>query len=391
MEPSIPPIPRAALQATAWSGIDGLRGQLGAFAEVHRASRTDPLCCSPEWTLAYAEAYAAPATVFGWTFRTPDGEPVGILPMRMEPGRKAWELRRAIFAGDGSFDSDYLDIPVRRGYELSVAEACLDVASARSGVEALVFSCMPESSAMLRAFRLLLEYRRLPAREIPVACLAAPLLGSFDSYISSLKPRMRSKVRSAIRTAEQKGAQLVWCDRADELDFHLSGLYKLHGDRWNDVGQSGSFADTRRRDFYHRISRVLLERGKLRFARLEIGGKIVAYQFGAVAGTSYYQIQEGFDPEWKEARVGVALRGIVVKELQKEGIQLYDFMAGAQRHKEEWGGKLRSCTTLAFALPKLRARIAYGVRQWLDRRRQYSPPPPPAAADAPPPEDGDGS
>jgi hypothetical protein len=50
-------------------------------------------------------------------------------------------------------------------------------------------------------------------------------------------------------------------------------------------------------------------------------------------------------------------------------VRAYDFMAGDARHKRDWGGLDRPCTTIAFPLPKWRARLAYGLRERVESWR----------------------
>lgn len=354
--------------ARAWQGRDELTALRTVWDELYRASSVDRLCNGFAWTLAHARAFTDDHDLFGWTFHTASEEPVALLALRAEPARGRLALRRALLAADGTFDSDYLEPLVRAGHESAVARAWLDAAAARPGLEACVLAGIPDRSPFLAALRTELERRKLPRRERALPCLAAPLAADLETTIAGLKSRMRTKVRSAIRTAGELGARFAWCERADELDLHLEGLYRLHERRWRETGHAGSFADPRRRSFYAELARTLLEEGALRFARLEHGGRAVAYQFGARLGDTYYQIQEGFDPDLAELQAGTALRALGLERLIAEGVRSYDFMAGDARHKRDWGGVERPCTTLAFALPRWRARLAYGVRALLDRR-----------------------
>ena len=125
---------------------------------------------------------------------------------------------------------------------------------------------------------------------------------------------------------------------------------------------------TRRRAFYERFVGAHAAAGTLRFARFERDGQALAYQLGAVVRGTYYQIQEGFHPEEGDARPATALRAWAIERLIDEGVRAYDFLAGDSRHKRDWGGEPRPCTTLGFALPRWRARLAYGLRALLDRR-----------------------
>ena len=357
------------LSASPFEGLAGLRSAAGPWAELCRAARVDPLCNSLEWIDAHVESWSAPESVFGWVLRDADGQPVAAAALRREPRRGRLALRRAVLAQDGSFDSDYLDLPVRPGLERPAVEALLDLLGKSRGIDACMLACVPAESPTLACLREALAARGLPRREVAVECFASDLPESFEAFLGGLKKRMRSKVRSAIRRTGERAAQLTWCRDPETLDEELEGLYRLHAMRWEAAGERGSFAERERREFYRRLARSALAGGSLRFARLDLDGLPVAYQFGVVAGGAYYQLQEGYDTGYGELRVGTALRGLVIEALIDEGLRRYDFMAGGSRHKTDWGGRLRPCVSVAFALPRLRARLAYGVRAWLDRRK----------------------
>lgn len=355
-----------SLSLRAWRGIDAFAALASDWERCARAARLDPLCNAHGWTLAHARAFAEEQEVFGWRLEA-DGEVVGVLALRRERGRGFLALRRALFLADGSFDSDYLAPPVAPGFEREFARLLID--GQVEGIEALVLAGMPETSGFLGALRVELAARGLPHREHDVPCLAAPLGDSFEAYLAALKPRMRTKVRGAVRDAERRGARLEWCREASELERRLEELYRLHELRWKAEGRAGSFADPRRRVFYRSFAGQALARGTLRFARLVEGETTVAAQLGVALGERYYQIQEGFDPAREEQRVGIALRALGIRMLIAEGVRSYDFMAGDSQHKRDWGGEPRPCTTLAFPLPRWRARLAYRLREKVERWR----------------------
>jgi CelD/BcsL family acetyltransferase involved in cellulose biosynthesis len=370
-----------SLTARAWRGLAGFTALAPAWDELVRAAGLDPLCNAHAWNEAYARAFAAEDQVFGWSFEQ-DGVALGIVALRREPARGALSLRRALFLADGTFDSDYLEPPLRPGAEPEVARALLEAARAERGLEALVFAGMPADSRFLAALRAELARRALTPREHAVPCLAAPLAPSFEAYLAGLKSRMRSKVRSAQRAAEQRGAHLAWCTAEDELEAWLEELFRLHELRWRAEGKGGSFADPRRRAFYRAFARTALQRGELRLARLvEPDGTVSASQLGQRIGPRYYQIQEGFDPARESERVGTSLRAMGLSALIAEGVRAYDFMAGDSQHKRDWGGEPRPCTTLAFPLPRLRARLAYGLRAQVERWRSRTRTAPAAPGD----------
>jgi CelD/BcsL family acetyltransferase involved in cellulose biosynthesis len=357
-----------SLVARAWRGLAAFEALGPSWDELVRAAGLDPLCNAHAWCLAYARAFARDEDVFGWSFEE-RGAPVGLVALRREPGRGALGLRRALLVADGTFDSDYLAPPALPGRERELAAAWIEAARATRELEALVLAGVPDDSPFLPALRAELAARGLAPRSHAVACLSAPLRGSLEAYLAALKPRMRTKVRSALRAAETRGARLEWCRDEGALEVYLGELFELHERRWRAEGRAGSFADPRRRAFYGAFARAALARGELCFARLVEADGTSATQLGVQKGARYYQVQEGFDPAREAERVGIALRGLALAELAAAGVEHYDFMAGDSRHKRDWGGEPRPCTTLAFPLPRWRARLVYRLKARVERWR----------------------
>src|SRR5262249_12012084 len=113
-----------------------------------------------------------------------------------------------------------------------------------------------------------------------------------------------------------------------------------HQQRWEAEGQSGSFASEDRRAFYHGLSRALLRRGWLELWALELDGALAAVQYAFRYRDTVYQLQEGNDPLPSSDRVGLILRGEVMKQLIAEGVRVYDFLGGQPGYKARWGAKV---------------------------------------------------
>ena len=357
------------LRARRFDGVSGLREVRAPWMALVDEGRADPLCNDPDWTLAHAAGFGRADEYFGWLLEDAGGAPVAVLPFRREPSRGALALRRAILAGGGTFDSDYLDLVVRPGEELASATAALDLLASERGVDAAVLSCVPDDSPVLAALTNVLKARGLPSRTRPEPCCATALPEDFDAFLATLKKRMRTKVRSAMRKATESGAELRWIEEEGEIEPALDLLFRLHQQRWNEAGEPGSFAGPERRAFYRELAPDLLRRGRLGLAQLVRDGRVLATQIGAVVDETYYQIQEGYDPDLAEERLGIALRGLAIRALIDRGVRSYDFMAGVTRGKTDWGAALRPCTTIAFPVSGVRARLAYGLRAFVDARR----------------------
>ncbi|MEO0651194.1 MAG: GNAT family N-acetyltransferase, partial [Planctomycetota bacterium] len=270
---------RSGLVATAFDGHAGLAGCASDWEQLNAGSGRDPLCNRFDWAEAYAAAWVREGDLFGWRL-TDDAGPVAVLAFRKEerPGR--FDLGRARLVQDGSYDSDYLDPPVRPGCEAAVAADLFDLLAQRSGIQAAVLSPLDSTAPLLRSLRRVAQARRLSPGEEALICPSAPLAESFDGYLSSLKKRMRSKVRQAVRRVDQRGATFAWCDDPRRIEADLDDLYRLHAARWRDAGIPGAFADDRRRQFYRRLVDQHLPPGRLRFSRLELEGQTIACQFG---------------------------------------------------------------------------------------------------------------
>jgi CelD/BcsL family acetyltransferase involved in cellulose biosynthesis len=348
-----------------WEGVEGLRAVAPVWRSLLRDTPVDTLCNSPDWAMAHAEAFAAPDSIFGWTFTDETGRTVGVLPLRLEPQRSPVALRRAIFLADGTFDSAYLDAISVPGMEREVVEAGLAALETRRDVQAIVFAGVPETSPTLA----LLRERRVPRREIPLSGWRFALPSSLDEHLAKLEPDARERARTAERWAKREGGTMKLVESGAELEQHLEGLFELHTRAWRARGEQGRFVRNRRQEFYRKASRWLLTAGRLRFARLEIGGKPIAYLIGALGRGAFHQMQEGWEPDLRNEDVTTALRVLLMRHLIDEGVTAYDFFAGRSGKEPLWGAEAVPCTTVGFALSGLRARLHYGARTIVDRLR----------------------
>ncbi|QDU67802.1 GNAT family N-acetyltransferase [Engelhardtia mirabilis] len=360
------------LTAERFEGRAALEALEPEWRELVAASGVDPLCNGFTFVRAYARGWldeSGPGAPFGWVLRDRDGRAQALLPFRREPARGPLALGRARLLVDGTFDSDYLDLPTRPGAERAAVECAIELLRRERGLQALVLASVPADSTVLECWRQVAAERRLPTRERPDACAVSDLAPTFEEQLGRLPKRMRSKVRQARRRAEEAGATASWCDDTGRLDEHLETLFELHALRWQSVGEAGSFAQAPRRRYYGELAHGLAAEGSLRLARLDHEGRAICLQIGALIDGTYYQLQEGYDPAVDAFRPGIALRGWALEQLIGQGARRYDFMGGDSRHKRDWNAEPRDCRTLALALPRWRGRLAYGLRAAVDRLR----------------------
>src|SRR5262249_23317963 len=85
---------------------------------------------------------------------------------------------------------------------------------------------------------------------------------------------------------------------------------------------------------------------------------------------SYYLLQEGYDPDFEQLRPGLTLRGMLMRDLIARGIRRYDFLAGRQSYKTEWGGEVTQAACVRFTRSAAARRISYSLPAWNAKPRR---------------------
>ncbi|MBM4036594.1 MAG: GNAT family N-acetyltransferase, partial [Planctomycetes bacterium] len=355
------------------------------------------------------------------------GRLVGLAPLYRSRVRASYglgSLRRAGFIGDRSGDSEYLDFIIEPGREEEVLRAFLDRIE---GWDLAQFWLVPESSPNLAVLRRIAAERRWLAEEKRWPCLAIQLPGDWESYLATLQPRFRSKLRSLLRrlpggtgsqvsggTGVPPVAVFDQCTDPAELPERLESLFALHQARWRAAGKPGSFADPARRGFYREMAEGLLRRGWLRFHSLRLGPPghrpearatnhrpeacatkqrpegcatindhevaqasrlWVAHEFSFEHLGRVYFLQQAFDAARADLNAGTALKAHAIRESIARGAREYDFLGGDAPYKQKWGAQRRECVFLTLARRTAKARLHMALPRLRDAARALTPGP----------------
>ena len=272
-----------------------------------------------------------------------NGELVAIVPLYRvrRTVLKFLSLSEYRFLGDGSGDSDYLDLIVRRNDGTEVIEAIISwIVGTFPSNSIFYFNEIPESSPNLSILRRCLEESGFYGEEGFVRCAYTELPATWDDYIKTLRPRMRTKVRSLRRNFEKEAGQIDFFVLKDdrELEQRLQSLFDLHRMRWEKKFQTGVFVLPGKKDFYREISKEFLRKGWLRLYSIRIRERYIAHQFCFRYGDTVFLLQEGYDPTFEELEAGNLLRSMVLEDCIREGVKVYDYLGGISFHKTAWGG-----------------------------------------------------
>jgi CelD/BcsL family acetyltransferase involved in cellulose biosynthesis len=255
--------------------------------------------------------------------------------------------------GDGSGDSDNLDILVSPGYEAEIIDAFFEFIEKRlRGWDVCELTTVPSQSRSAKPLLLKLQQRHWYHLTRQRPCSMVTLPETWEAYQKRLSSKERGKINYLSRRLEKTyNLRFYECTEASELDLCLEHLYRLHQARWEAKGELGSFRSIARRNFYSDMSRLLLQRGRLEFWLLELNGQTVAALFGFRHLNTVYALQEGFDPSYQADSIGYVLRAHMLGRLIAAGVRRYDFLAAYNPSKARWGALEGHYRDVHFARP----------------------------------------
>lgn len=326
-----------------------------AWNELLARSGADTIFLTREWMESWWHAYGADRRLLILSFYEGD-ELIAVAPFYVAEARAELRivLRVLRIVGDGSFDSDHLDVFCKPGVERHVARALCDWLTVHAREwDVLELGSVRAASPVLTALDEELGARqwRVRARETVHSAIALP--ATWDAFMSSLSSNMRSSVRRKERSLSSSHEVTYHrCEREEEIPAYLDALFRMHADRWTHRGQSGSFAEDERRALYEAIARRALAHGWLRFDRLDIDGTPAAIEFGLRYHDAHSFLQSGFVAELSGLSPGVVLKTHILKELIETGGRSYDFLHGDDAYKQRWSPAPVVHRHLQLALPR---------------------------------------
>lgn len=330
-----------------WTELQPLSAE---WNQMLAESRSDTIFLTWEWCKAWWGAYGGGRTLFVLAARE-GNELVGLAPFYVDTSQHwygKWNCLRII--GGGSGDSDYLDCFSKPGFERQALASFLEfLESADDYWDWIQIESVPQGSPCLAALGELTVGRgwSFSSEDIPTATLELPQ--KWELYLQQLRPRVRTKIRSALTLLERIDVTPTECGTVEEIDGWLAQLFDLHTRRWRKRNGPGVFRSQPRRLFYREVSRSALQKGWLAFHRLSWGERPLALQYGFRYHKHFYVLQEGYDPAFEKLRPGIALRGWVMRDEIEQGSAEYDFLAGTARHKLDWGACRKNSQVIRLA------------------------------------------
>lgn len=324
-----------------------------AWDALLQQSASNTIFLTWEWVTAWWSAYGKPGDLRILTAFDDQDVLRGIAPLRRETMRRYGQTAAVLtFVGDGSNDTDYLDMIVAAGYEESVMASFREHWShdVKRGT-VLLLNEIPDSSPCLPRLKDLAGSQGALWTETDVPCGTVYLPESWDEYLGKLRPRFRTKIRSVLRDLEGRPeVQFGFCQSSEQVRRMLPVLFDLHTKRWLEDGEPGVFGWEQKREFYFALSELLLDRGWLRFSWLQWSDTVLACQYGFAYQGKYFLLQEGYEPAAEHWNLGIGLRAWSIRKFLEEGLREYDFLGGrVLRHRSDWGAETKISKQIQLA------------------------------------------
>jgi CelD/BcsL family acetyltransferase involved in cellulose biosynthesis len=253
-----------------------------------------------------------------------------------------WGHGPYFFSFLGSGISDYLDILSDPECSEGAAHAVFDwLAEQRPQTDCFDLQELPRGSPLLAA-------AEPPWQQEPCAiCLAVPLPGSFDTFLSNMDPQLRTNIRRAEnRLARAASIKFVTVEQVPGL---AESLFRLHSARWGERNDPGVLAAATLQAFHRDVIQRFRASGILRLHGLIADGRPIAVQYNLSAKGRTYAYLSGFDPEWGRFSPGAVLLKHSIQQAIEEGAAEFDFLRKSEAFKYQFGARERINSRLTLS------------------------------------------
>jgi CelD/BcsL family acetyltransferase involved in cellulose biosynthesis len=177
--------------------------------------------------------------------------------------------------------------------------------------------------------------RRLQTRPAPLVDLAALRLAG-RSFMDGLSANTRYQLRRSARSYAAAGpVEVRRAGSVEEAWEMLDGLAVLHQASWTRRGRPGAFARPAFRRFHRALLARALPRGEADMLCIAAGSRVIGYLYNFRFRNRVLAYQSGFDyaAAGPHQKPGLTCHHAAIEACAAEGIDCYDFLAGAHRYK----------------------------------------------------------
>ncbi len=297
------------------------------MAKLYAASPTATPFQSPHWALCWWDSFGSGQLTL-IAIRN-GAELVGLAPLYIE-GCTVRFLGASI--------SDYGDVLAASGWERIVADSVMDALDSLSAEwDVCDFDELRSASRLLIA--------RISARyEVTVQDSSICPRAELSDFV--LSARQRRNLNNSHHRLEREFPAAVFETVGEtvgetlggaDVDTFIDAFIRLHEARWTPRAGSGVLADEAVRQFHRAAIPRLHREGIARLYILRSGERILSALYCLVHRQTLYYYLGGFDPSIQQMGPGSLLIDYAIRQARLEGIQVIDFLRGAEAYKYLWG------------------------------------------------------
>lgn len=263
--------------------------------------------------------------------------------------------------GDRDLDAIYIE---HNGFlcEMSAERAVLNALAAwcpqaQPPLDALH---LPGIAAAARRGRLVEELQEAPGFAMNLTRVAK----AGGDVGAALGGKVRQQLRRARRAYEARGAlELSEAASIGEALAFFDAMKRLHIASWQRRRRRHAFATP----YFEHFHRALIDRefghGAIQLLRIAVAGTPIGYLYNFRSNGIVYAYQSGFDDGHRGLSPGVVSHALALAHNAKRGERLYDFLAGANRLKENFATNRYRLVWQVLRRPRLDHRLRAAARQ----------------------------
>lgn len=316
----------------------------GEWNDLLRRSRADTIFLTWEWIRSWEKAGGHSVKPFVICVRDQSGKLAGLAPHYLAE----FKLLRIItyktlrMMADQATGAEYLDWIVDHEFEEQICNQIANVLAKHRDWHCI---WMPNLAGWTGAFERITNACRkadflFASRKAEFAFIRFP--PTLNDYEDSLPGKMRRQLKRQQKIIfEKERFVFAKCSAEEDLAVFLEALFDLHSRRWRARGGIGTFQKKPEEAiFYREFARLALKKKWLGIMGLQNSTGFKAIQIGYFYNNIFHQLQEGFDPSYKNG-IGNILRMKVIEKCINQGIKGYDFLGEMTRHKARWQAHIR--------------------------------------------------
>ena len=193
---------------------------------------------------------------------------------------------------------------------------------------------------------------------------ALEIAGSYEAWLADRpKTRARDLRRRRRRLEEEHQTQVFALRPPDDLESELAEGLRVEAAGWKARAGTAIVSRPETRAFYTNLARRLHAVGQLRFSRLEVDGRAIAFEYMVVHQERVFSLKGGYDEQFRAFAPGLQVQVAAIARAFEEGLRSYEFLGADEPWKRSLANAERRHVH-ARAYPTSPAgRLSYATRR----------------------------